>query len=175
MFTALGAEPRLRIMRLLLSAHPDGLVVGEIQAELESSASTLSHHLDKLKNEDLVHVSREGTFLRYTAILKHCRNCCRSSMRNAALATKPSDPRRSFRSANRSSYENRNIKDVSRKIRAGRFARPSGAVPAAAQRPATDCCDPITSNLYDHRQTADFPKRPCWLRSAAGIRPLWPS
>jgi len=62
MFMALGAEPRLRIMRLLLSAHPDGLVVGEIQAELETSASTLSHHLDKLKNEDLVHVSREGTF-----------------------------------------------------------------------------------------------------------------
>src|ERR1700730_13564759 len=66
MFTALGAEPRLRIMRLLLSAHPDGLVVGEIQAELESSASTLSHHLDKLKNEDLVHVTREGIFLRRT-------------------------------------------------------------------------------------------------------------
>ena len=67
MFTAIGTEPRLRIMRLLLSAHPDGLVVGEIQAELGVSASTLSHHLDKLKNEDLVRVSREGTFLRYSA------------------------------------------------------------------------------------------------------------
>lgn len=67
MFTALGAEPRLRIMRLLLSAHPDGLVVGEIQAELDASASTLSHHLDKLKNEDLVSVNRESTFLRCTA------------------------------------------------------------------------------------------------------------
>jgi ArsR family transcriptional regulator len=67
MFTAMGTEPRLRIMRLLLSAHPDGLVVGEIQAELGVSASTLSHHLDKLKNEGLVRVSREGTFLRYSA------------------------------------------------------------------------------------------------------------
>lgn len=67
MFAALGAEPRLRILRLLLSAHPDGLVVGQIQAELEISASTLSHHLDKLKNEDLVRVSREGTFLRCIA------------------------------------------------------------------------------------------------------------
>jgi ArsR family transcriptional regulator len=67
MFTAMGTEPRLRIMRLLLTAHPDGLVVGEIQAELGISASTLSHHLDKLKNEELVQVSREGTFLRYTA------------------------------------------------------------------------------------------------------------
>ena len=67
MFTALGAEPRLRIMRLLLSAHPGGLVVREIQAELETSASTLSHHLDKLRTEGLVEVKREGTFLRYTA------------------------------------------------------------------------------------------------------------
>jgi DNA-binding transcriptional ArsR family regulator len=67
MFAAMGTESRLRIMQLLLSAHPDGLVVGEIQAELEISASTLSHHLDKLKNEDLIEVSREGTFLRYRA------------------------------------------------------------------------------------------------------------
>lgn len=67
MFTAMGTEPRLRIMQLLLSAHPDGLVVGEIIAELGLSASTLSHHLEKLKNEDLVSVSREGTYLRYRA------------------------------------------------------------------------------------------------------------
>jgi ArsR family transcriptional regulator, arsenate/arsenite/antimonite-responsive transcriptional repressor len=67
MFAAMGTESRLRIMQLLLSAHPDGLVVGEIQTELNISASTLSHHLDKLKNEDLVTVSREGTFLRYAA------------------------------------------------------------------------------------------------------------
>jgi len=67
MFAAMGTESRLRIMQLLLSAHPEGMVVGEIQAELEISASTLSHHLDKLKNEDLIEVSREGTFLRYRA------------------------------------------------------------------------------------------------------------
>ncbi len=67
MFSALGAEPRLRIVRLLLSAHPEGLVVGEIGSELGIPPSTLSHHLDKLKNEDLVSVQRESTFLRYTA------------------------------------------------------------------------------------------------------------
>ncbi len=67
MLTAMGTEPRLRIMRLLLSAHPDGMVVAEIQAELGIGGSTLSHHLDKLKNEDLVQVQREGTFLRYRA------------------------------------------------------------------------------------------------------------
>jgi len=67
MFSAMGTEARLRIMQALLSAHPDGLVVGEIQEELEIPNSTLSHHLDKLKNEGLVQVRREGTFLRYTA------------------------------------------------------------------------------------------------------------
>ncbi|MBS1876659.1 MAG: helix-turn-helix transcriptional regulator [Acidobacteria bacterium] len=67
MFAAMGSEPRLRIMRLLLAAHPDGMVVGEIAAELDATPSTLSHHLEKLKNEDLVTVRREGTFLRYSA------------------------------------------------------------------------------------------------------------
>jgi DNA-binding transcriptional ArsR family regulator len=67
MFSAMGQEPRLRIMQLLLSAHPDGLVVNEIQNELDIPNSTLSHHLDKLRNEDLVRVQRESTFLRYTA------------------------------------------------------------------------------------------------------------
>jgi ArsR family transcriptional regulator len=67
MFAAMGAEPRLRILQLLLTAHPEGLVVGDILQELGIAPSTLSHHLEKLKNEDLVRVRREGTFLWYTA------------------------------------------------------------------------------------------------------------
>ena len=67
MLSAMGAEARRRIMQLLLSAHPDGLVVADIQQELDIPNSTLSHHLDKLKNEDLVRVQRESTFLRYSA------------------------------------------------------------------------------------------------------------
>lgn len=94
MFSAIGTEPRLRIMQLLLSAHPEGLVVSEIQDELEIPGSTLSHHLDKLKNEDLVRVERNGTFLRYTANTDALREilqflyaeCC---TRNSAL--KPRD------------------------------------------------------------------------------------
>jgi ArsR family transcriptional regulator, arsenate/arsenite/antimonite-responsive transcriptional repressor len=94
MFSAMGTEPRLRIMQLLLSAHPDGLVVGEIQDELEIPSSTLSHHLDKLKNEALVQVERKGTFLHYTANTEALREilqflyaeCC---TRNKAL--KPQD------------------------------------------------------------------------------------
>ena len=67
MFSAMGTEPRLRIMQALLSAHPEGLVVGDILEELEIPNSTLSHHLEKLKSEGLVNVQRESTFLRYTA------------------------------------------------------------------------------------------------------------
>ena len=67
MFSAMGTGPRLRIMRLLLSAHPDGMVVRDIAGELGIPASTLSHHLEKLKNEDLVKVRREGTYLWYSA------------------------------------------------------------------------------------------------------------
>jgi ArsR family transcriptional regulator len=67
MFAAMGTESRLRIMQLLLSAHPDGMVVGEMQSELGLSGSNMSHHLDKLRNEGLVTVTREGTFLRYSA------------------------------------------------------------------------------------------------------------
>jgi DNA-binding transcriptional ArsR family regulator len=67
MLAAIGTEHRLRITQLLLTAHPDGMVAGEIQAELGISASNLSHHLDKLKHEGVIDVRREGTFLRYTA------------------------------------------------------------------------------------------------------------
>lgn len=94
MFSAMGTEARLRIMQLLLSAHPDGLVVGEIQEQLDIPNSTLSHHLDKLKNEELVEVHRESTFLRYTANIETLQGllqflyaeCC---TRNKAL--KPRD------------------------------------------------------------------------------------
>ena len=67
MFAAMGTEPRLRIIRMLLSAHPDGMVVGELGQELGIPASTLSHHLEKLRHEQLVSVRRQGTFLRYSA------------------------------------------------------------------------------------------------------------
>ena len=67
MFAALGAEPRLRIVRLLLSAHPDGLVVSEIQEETGIPGSTLPHHLEKLKIDELVTAEREKAFIRYRA------------------------------------------------------------------------------------------------------------
>ena len=67
MFAALGHEARVEIVRLLLAAHPQGLVVGEIQGELDIPASTLSHHLDALRREGLIEQEREGRYLRYRA------------------------------------------------------------------------------------------------------------
>lgn len=67
MLAAMGTEPRLRIVRLLLAAHPAGLIAGDISSELEIAPSTLSHHLDRLRREGIVHVQRTGTFQRYTA------------------------------------------------------------------------------------------------------------
>jgi ArsR family transcriptional regulator len=66
LFCAIGTEPRLRILALLLESGPQGLVVGDIARELRIRGSTLSHHLEKLRQEALVKVQREGTFLRYS-------------------------------------------------------------------------------------------------------------
>jgi ArsR family transcriptional regulator, arsenate/arsenite/antimonite-responsive transcriptional repressor len=66
-FSALGAEPRLHVLRLLLAAHPQGMVAGEVQEELGIPASTLSHHLEKLRQVGLITVRREGTYLWYSA------------------------------------------------------------------------------------------------------------
>jgi ArsR family transcriptional regulator, arsenate/arsenite/antimonite-responsive transcriptional repressor len=84
----MGTEPRLRIVQLLLTAHPEGLVVSEIQQALDIPGSTLSHHLDKLKAEDLVTVRRESAFLRYTANTEALQELLRFSTPSAALAIK---------------------------------------------------------------------------------------
>lgn len=100
MFAALGTEVRLQILRLLLSAHPDGMVVGDIQSELGIPASTLSHHLEKLRSEGLATVQRESTFLRYSAntpaleellgfLFAEC--CSRNKAVNAHAVVKISD------------------------------------------------------------------------------------
>jgi len=93
MFSAMGTEPRLRIMQLLLSAHPDGLVVGEIQSKLDIPNSTLSHHLDKLRNENLVLVRRESTFLRYSANAEALQEVLRFLYAECCTRNKAVEPR----------------------------------------------------------------------------------
>ena len=67
MFAALGSEPRLEIVRLLLAAHPEGLIVSDIQAELNIPNSTLSHHLEKLRMEGLVASRKDKQWIWYSA------------------------------------------------------------------------------------------------------------
>src|SRR5205809_7693702 len=94
MFTALGHEARVRIVRLVLAAHPDGLVAGEIQHELGIPASTLSHHLDALETAGLIAQRREGRLLRYSAAAGGLRDllgflfagCCTRSGLGSLLA-----------------------------------------------------------------------------------------
>lgn len=65
-FAALGQPSRLRIVRLLLSAYPKGLPAGEIQQELEVSAPTLSHHLDKLRQIGIVKAEKDRQWIWYS-------------------------------------------------------------------------------------------------------------
>ena len=65
-FAALGQASRLKIVRLLLSAHPKGLPAGEIQRELDISASTLSHHLDKLRQVGIVTAEKDRQWIWYS-------------------------------------------------------------------------------------------------------------
>ncbi|NEP18688.1 MAG: winged helix-turn-helix transcriptional regulator [Leptolyngbya sp. SIO4C1] len=65
-FAALGQSSRLKIVRLLLSAHPQGLPAGEIQAALEIAAPTLSHHLDKLRQAGVVVAQKDRQWIWYS-------------------------------------------------------------------------------------------------------------
>ncbi|MEM6665970.1 MAG: metalloregulator ArsR/SmtB family transcription factor [Pseudomonadota bacterium] len=60
---ALGNATRLRIFKVLVRAGEPGLAVGEIQRRMKMAASTLSHHLQKLKTVGLVRQTRSGTTL----------------------------------------------------------------------------------------------------------------
>ena len=66
MFAALGQPSRLNIVRLLLSAYPKGLPAGEIQRELQLTAPTLSHHLDKLRQVGIVQAEKDRQWIWYS-------------------------------------------------------------------------------------------------------------
>ena len=60
-FLAAGSEPRLQVLRLLVKAGAEGLLVGEIQSQLGMPGSTLTHHLRCLENAGLIHQRKLGT------------------------------------------------------------------------------------------------------------------
>lgn len=60
---ALGNPTRLNIYRTLVRAGGNGLPVGKLQLKLDIAASTLSHHIKKLVEVNLVSQERQATTL----------------------------------------------------------------------------------------------------------------
>ncbi len=65
--SALGHPVRLQILRFVVQAGPDGAAAGDIQSHVDVPASTLSHHLKRLAEADLLTTRGEGTFHYYSA------------------------------------------------------------------------------------------------------------
>lgn len=65
--SALSQETRLRIVRLLVTAGPDGMAAGAIGDALDAASSRLSFHLTHLEHAGLIQSRREGRSIRYTA------------------------------------------------------------------------------------------------------------
>ena len=59
-FAELGNRPRLDILRLLIKAGRDGLLIGDIQARLDIPASTLAFHLRGVVGAGLVSQEKQG-------------------------------------------------------------------------------------------------------------------
>ncbi len=59
-FSAIGSEPRLEVLRLLVRAGNQGMSVGDIQQRTKIAASTLAHHLKCLSAAGLVRQERQG-------------------------------------------------------------------------------------------------------------------
>jgi len=72
-FSALGNEMRLRILSLLLEGER---CVSEIVESVQSSGSTVAHHLRTLEEAGLVIGNRIGRFTYYSVqdidLIKHC-------------------------------------------------------------------------------------------------------
>ena len=66
-FAALGQEHRLRIVRALVTAGPDGLAAGVLAGEVGVSVTNLSFHLKELSHAGLIQSRREGRSVIYSA------------------------------------------------------------------------------------------------------------
>ena len=84
-FAALSQETRLRIVRLLVTAGPDGMPAGAIGEAMDgASSSRMSFHLSHLEQAGLVESRRDGRSIIYSvsypalsALLEFLmRDCC---------------------------------------------------------------------------------------------------
>lgn len=65
--SALGHPVRLKALRRVVQAGPEGAAAGDIQAHVDLPASTLSHHLKRLVDAGLLTTRNEGTYHFYAA------------------------------------------------------------------------------------------------------------
>lgn len=82
---ALGHPVRLAILRFVVQGGDGGTPAGEIQQHVDLPASTLSHHLKRLVDANLLTSRPEGTFHYYAVDYKALRaitdyvweDCCK--------------------------------------------------------------------------------------------------
>lgn len=81
----LGHPQRILVFRMLMRRFPDSVPAGELAAELDLKASTLSNYLNALQRSGLVKQERSGTSLLYSIEMKNVQqmldylivDCCR--------------------------------------------------------------------------------------------------
>lgn len=64
-FAALSNESRLRVVKSLVEAGPDGLTAGEIAEQIGATPSRASFHLATLADAGLVSSTKESRSVRY--------------------------------------------------------------------------------------------------------------
>ncbi|ECI7685932.1 helix-turn-helix transcriptional regulator [Escherichia coli] len=69
-FGALSQETRLRILKMLVRAGPEGMSAGSLGEAVGVASSGMSFHLNHLEQARLVQSRREGRFIIYTAALE---------------------------------------------------------------------------------------------------------
>jgi ArsR family transcriptional regulator, arsenate/arsenite/antimonite-responsive transcriptional repressor len=95
MLKALGSDPRLRVIRLLIQYGDAGCCVTDIQKEIDCAASTLSHHLETLTRFGLINSRKDAQWIFYSVnfdVLKELFNflwqdCCSRSSQLVTIQT----------------------------------------------------------------------------------------
>jgi len=100
---ALAQDIRLDAFRLLARAGPNGMPAGRVAEALGVAPNTLTFHLDRLRQADLITVERDGRSMIYSAhhrtmyllIEFLTENCCQGApTRSRSAASKPARAKR---------------------------------------------------------------------------------